>query len=38
MEGTRGVAFAPDGRIVYTINTQGTNDIWIMNADGANGR
>jgi len=38
LEGTKGVAFAPDGRIVYTVNTQGTNDIWIMNADGTNQR
>jgi len=38
IEGTKGVAFAPDGRILYTVNTQGTNDIWIMNADGTNQR
>jgi len=38
LEGTKGLAFAPDGRIVYTVNTQGTNDIWIMNADGTNQR
>ncbi len=38
LEGIKGVAFAPDGRIVYTVNTQGTNDIWIMNADGSNQR
>jgi eukaryotic-like serine/threonine-protein kinase len=38
LDGTRGLAFAPDGRIVYTVNTQGTNDIWIMNADGNNQR
>jgi eukaryotic-like serine/threonine-protein kinase len=38
LEGTKGVVFAPDGQIVYTVNTQGTNDIWIMNADGTNQR
>ena len=38
LEGTKGVSFAPDGRIVYTVNTQGTSDIWIMNADGTNQR
>ena len=38
LDGTKGVVFAPDGRIVYTVNTQGTNDIWIMNADGTNQR
>jgi TolB protein len=37
-KGRRGVAFTPDGPIVYTVNTQGTNDIWIMNADGTNQR
>lgn len=38
LDGTRGLSFAPDGRIIYTVNTQGTNDIWIMNADGTNQR
>ncbi len=38
LEGLRGVAFVPDGRILYTVNTQGSNDIWIMNADGTNQR
>jgi Tol biopolymer transport system component len=38
LEGLRGVAFVPDGRIIYTVNTQGSNDIWIMNADGNNQR
>ena len=31
-----GVAFAPDGRIVYSTETGGAWDIWIMNQDGSN--
>ncbi len=33
-EGMSGVSFAPDGRIVYTVRVQGTQDLWIMNGDG----
>ena len=33
-EGTSGVAWTPDGRIVYTTEASGNPDIWIMNADG----
>ena len=29
-----GVAWTPDGRIVYTTEASGNPDIWIMNADG----
>src|SRR5574341_2386239 len=36
IEGTRGSAWTPDGRVVYTTNINGDNDIWIMNADGSN--
>ncbi|HEX8068715.1 MAG TPA: protein kinase [Pyrinomonadaceae bacterium] len=34
-DGLSGVASMPDGRIVYTSNTGGRPDIWIMNADGS---
>ncbi len=37
-EGTSGVAWAPDGRIVYTVITTRTNDLWIVNADGSGNR
>ena len=33
-EGTNGVAWTPDGRIVYTTEASGNPDIWIMNVDG----
>jgi Tol biopolymer transport system component len=33
-EGTNGIAWTPDGRIVYTTEASGNPDIWIMNADG----
>lgn len=33
-EGTDGLAWAPDGRIVYYSKASGGDDIWIMNADG----
>lgn len=29
------VAFAPDGRLVYSSNVSGTDDIWIVNPDGS---
>jgi TolB protein len=32
--GLSGVAWAPDGRIVYTARTVGNQDLWIVNADG----
>lgn len=38
-EGTSGVAWAPDGRIVYSvIPTTLTNDLWIVNPDGSGNR
>jgi Tol biopolymer transport system component/DNA-binding winged helix-turn-helix (wHTH) protein len=33
-----GVAFAPDGRIVYASDSAGSEDIWIINPDGGNAR
>jgi Tol biopolymer transport system component/predicted Ser/Thr protein kinase len=30
-----GLAWTPDGKIVYSSNVSGTFDIWIMNADGS---
>ena len=33
-EGSQGIAWTPDGRIVYTTEAGGNPDIWIMNADG----
>jgi Tol biopolymer transport system component len=38
LEGANGLVFTPDGRILYTVNTNGTDDIWIMNGDGSNQR
>lgn len=35
-EGGLGLAWTPDGRIVYTSDVSGNIDIWIMNADGTN--
>ena len=34
-DGARGLAWAPDGRLVYAANTSGNADIWSMNADGS---
>ena len=34
-EGTDGLAWAPDGRIVYYSRARGQDDIWIMNNDGS---
>ena len=33
-----GVAWCPDGRIVYASSSSGNPDIWIMDGDGANRR
>ena len=33
-DGYAGVAFTPDGKIVYTSDARGSRDLWIMNADG----
>ena len=35
-DGVRGVAWTPDGRIIYTSSGAGDTDIWVMNADGTN--
>ena len=37
-EGTSGIIWTPDGRIVYTVRTTSTVDIWIVNADGSGNR
>lgn len=34
-EGTNGVAWTQDGRLIYTTEASGNPDIWIMNADGS---
>jgi Tol biopolymer transport system component/predicted Ser/Thr protein kinase len=34
-DGTHGVAWTPDGRIVYSNEASGNPDIWIMAADGS---
>jgi serine/threonine protein kinase len=35
-DGWAGIAWTPDGRIVYSSHASGRPDIWIMNADGSN--
>ncbi len=35
VEGVRGVAWTPDGRIVFASTASGHPDIWIVGADGA---
>jgi serine/threonine protein kinase/Tol biopolymer transport system component len=37
-EGFYGVAWVPDGRIVYTSTAGGSRDLWIMNRDGSGQR
>jgi eukaryotic-like serine/threonine-protein kinase len=37
-EGVYGLAWAPDGRIVYTSTAKGSRDLWVMNRDGAGKR
>ena len=37
-DGERGLAWTPDGRIVYHSLSGGNDDIWIMNADGTGQR
>jgi Tol biopolymer transport system component len=34
-DGTEGIFWAPDGKIVYTSNVSGNEDLWIMKADGS---
>ena len=38
LEGVYGLAWAPDGRVVYNSLASGSPDIWIMNADGTGQR
>ncbi|MGI8786956.1 MAG: DPP IV N-terminal domain-containing protein [Pyrinomonadaceae bacterium] len=35
-DGFSGIAFAPDGRIIYSSTRSGNVDLWMMNADGGN--
>jgi Tol biopolymer transport system component len=35
-EGGGGLAFMPDGRVLYTIFGPGSSDIFVMNSDGSN--
>ena len=37
-EGLSGVAWVPDGRIVYTTRIRDTQDLWIINRDGSEKR
>ena len=37
-EGLSGIAWVPDGRIVYTTRIKGTQDLWIVNKDGSENR
>jgi TolB protein len=36
LEGSNGLTWTPDGKIVYTSLAGGNPDLWIMNADGTN--
>src|SRR5262249_50836697 len=35
-DGGRGMAWTPDGKIIYYSTASGSADLWIMNADGSN--
>ena len=37
-DGTAGVAFAADGRILFTTPVRGEQQIWVMDSDGSNRR
>jgi serine/threonine protein kinase/Tol biopolymer transport system component len=37
-EGVYGLAWAPDGHIVYTSTAKGSRDLWVMNRDGGSKR
>jgi eukaryotic-like serine/threonine-protein kinase len=37
-DGHRGIAWTPDGRIVFSSRDGGQSDMWIMDADGSNRR
>jgi serine/threonine protein kinase/Tol biopolymer transport system component len=34
-DGQAGMAWTPDGKVVYASNASGNSDIWVMSADGA---
>ncbi|MGI8732373.1 MAG: protein kinase domain-containing protein [Pyrinomonadaceae bacterium] len=38
VEGRDGLAWTPDGKIVYASNASGNLDLWMMNADGSQQR
>ncbi|MGI8565083.1 MAG: DPP IV N-terminal domain-containing protein, partial [Pyrinomonadaceae bacterium] len=38
LDGSSGLTWTPDSRIVYASDASGKQDIWIMNADGSNQR
>ncbi|MGH9648948.1 MAG: DPP IV N-terminal domain-containing protein, partial [Terriglobales bacterium] len=38
LDGVEGLAWMPDGRIVYTSTAGGNLDLWTMNADGSHAR
>jgi len=35
-EGREGIAWAPDGKLIFTVRAGERSDIWIMEADGSN--
>ena len=37
-DGANGIAFTPDGKIIYTSPRDGNTDLWAMNADGSEQR
>jgi Tol biopolymer transport system component len=37
-DGLNGIAWTPDGRLVYVSNSGGGQNIWVMNADGSGQR
>jgi serine/threonine protein kinase/Tol biopolymer transport system component len=37
-DGWSGIAWTPDGKIVFTAMAGGVRDLWVMNADGSNRR
>ncbi|OLE55572.1 MAG: hypothetical protein AUG51_02540 [Acidobacteria bacterium 13_1_20CM_3_53_8] len=34
-DGVRGLSWSPDGRLAYVSRVSGSQDVWIMNADGS---
>ncbi|HLA96763.1 MAG TPA: protein kinase, partial [Pyrinomonadaceae bacterium] len=37
-DGLSGLAWTPTGKVVYTVRTSGTEDLWIINRDGTDNR